>query len=340
MIRAAVSGSGSMGAQVIAALEAQDDIEPVGVVEPLAGGPGEHRSPGGGAYPLEADPAALFARVAPDVAVDFTHAAFTPALAEACLAHGVRPVIGTSGQPEAFAGSLAERLAARRLGGVIAPNFAIGAVLLMRLAALAAPHFEAVEVIELHHDGKADSPSGTAVATARQLRAARGRDFSHRAPDLKALAGARGAELGGVALHSVRLPGLVAHQEVIFGGAGQTLTLRHDSTGRDSFMPGVLLAVREVMRREGLVHGLGALLGLDEDAGAGARLIEAKRRSGRGRRAEPGTAYGSIWTDEERQRLAASIAEHGRAPGIRAFLADHPHRTVEGARYQIGRRLR
>lgn len=262
MIRAVVSGSGSMGAQVIAALEAQDDIEPVGVVEPLADGPGEHRSPGGGAYPLEADPAALFARVAPDVAVDFTHASFTPALAEACLAHGVRPVIGTSGQPEAFAGSLAERLAARRLGGVIAPNFALGAVVLMHLAGIAAPHFASAEVIELHHDGKADSPSGTALATARLIREARGGDLERAESSVEHVEGARGAQHGGVGLHSVRLPGLVAHQEVIFGGEGQTLTLRHDSTGRDSFMPGVLLAVREVMRREGLAHGLDALIGL------------------------------------------------------------------------------
>ena len=262
MIRVVVSGSGNMGAQVLATLEAADDLEPVGVIEPLASGVGEHTAASGAVYPLEADPAALLAKLSPDAVVDFTNAAFTPALAEACLAHGVRPVIGTSGQPDDFVAKLREQLAERSLGGVIAPNFALGAVVLMQLAKVAAPHFDAVEVIELHHDGKVDSPSGTAVATAQLLREARGRDFSHRTSELEALPGARGAELGGVALHSVRLPGLVAHQEVIFGGAGQTLTLRHDSTGRDSFMPGVLLAVREVMQREGLVYGLDALIGL------------------------------------------------------------------------------
>ena len=132
----------------------------------------------------------------------------------------------------------------------------------MHLAKVAAPHFDAAEVIELHHDGKVDSPSGTAVATAQLIREARGEDLAHPESQIEHIAGARGAQSGGVGLHSVRLPGLVAHQEVIFGGLGQTLTLRHDSTGRDSFMPGVLLAVREVMRREGLVYGLDELMGL------------------------------------------------------------------------------
>ena len=262
MIRVAVSGSGRMGRQVLATIEAQDDLEAVGVVEPRREGSGEFASDGGGVYPSDADPAALFARVRPDAVVDFTHAAFAATLAEAALAHGVRPVIGSSGVPDEVAARLREGLAERRLGGVIAPNFALGAVVLMRLAAVAAPHFASAEVIELHHDGKADSPSGTALETARLIREARGGDLERAEPGVEHVEGARGAQRGGVGLHSVRLPGLVAHQEVIFGGAGQTLTLRHDSTGRDSFMPGVLLAVREVMRREGLVHGLDALIGL------------------------------------------------------------------------------
>ena len=189
MIRAVVSGSGNMGAQVLATLEAAEDIEPVGVVEPLAGETGELEAASGATYPLSSDPAALFAQLRPDVVVDFTNAAFTPTLAEACLAHGVRPVIGTSGQRDEFVATLRERLAERALGGVVAPNFALGAVLLMHLATLAAPHFDAVEVIELHHDGKVDSPSGTAVATAQLMREARGRDFDHRSSDLEAVAG-------------------------------------------------------------------------------------------------------------------------------------------------------
>ena len=261
MIRIVVCGSGNMGSQVLSTIEAQEDMEPVGIIEPLAD-PGEHPVEGAAGYAMQADPGAMFERAQPDVVVDFTNAAFTPKLVDAALTHGVRPVIGTSGQSEGFVARLRADLAERGLGGVVAPNFALGAVLLMHLAKIAAPHFDAVEVIELHHDRKVDSPSGTAVATAQLMRAARGADFAHPTSEIEPLPGARGAELGGVGLHSVRLPGLVAHQEVIFGGAGQTLTLRHDSTGRDSFMPGVLLAVREVMERKELVYGLDVLIGL------------------------------------------------------------------------------
>ena len=261
MIRIVVCGSGNMGSQVLATIEAQDDMEPVGIIEPLADS-GEHPVEGASGYAMHADPGAMFERAQPDVVVDFTNAAFTPKLVDAALTHGVRPVIGTSGQSEEFVARLRADLAERGFGGVVAPNFALGAVVLMHLAKIAAPHFDAVEVIELHHDRKVDSPSGTAVATAQLMREARGADFAHPTSEIEPVPGARGAELGGVGLHSVRLPGLVAHQEVIFGGAGQTLTLRHDSTGRDSFMPGVLLAVREVMERKELVYGLDALIGL------------------------------------------------------------------------------
>ena len=262
MIRVAVSGSGNMGSQVLATIEAQDDLEPVGIVEPMGVEGSEITAASGAVYPANGDPAALFAEVAPDVVVDFTNASFAPTLVEAALAHGVRPVIGTSSIPDVVVERLRAGLAERQLGGVVAPNFALGAVVLMHLAKVAAPHFDAAEVIELHHDGKVDSPSGTAVATAQLIREARGEDLSHPESQIEHVQGARGAQFGGVGLHSIRLPGLVAHQEVIFGGLGQTLTLRHDSTGRDSFMPGVLLAVREVMGREGLVYGLDALIGL------------------------------------------------------------------------------
>ncbi|MDA1062148.1 MAG: 4-hydroxy-tetrahydrodipicolinate reductase, partial [Chloroflexi bacterium] len=248
----------------LAAIEAQADLEPVGIIEPLrdTAEAGERSADNLSAYPLHTDPGALFASTRPDVVVDFSNAAFSATLVEAALEHGVRPVIGTSSVPDAVVARLRAGLAERRLGGVLAPNFALGAVVLMHLARIAAPYFDAAEVIELHHDGKVDSPSGTAVATAQLIREARGAELSHRDSDIEHVPGARGAQLGGVGLHSVRLPGLVAHQEVIFGGQGQTLTLRHDSTGRDSFMPGVLLAVREVMRREELVTGLDSLIGL------------------------------------------------------------------------------
>ena len=269
MIRAVVSGTGEMGRLVLETLEGQPDIEVVGIVEPLAeaqvaGGAGhaEHRASSGTVYAMHAAPADLFAFARPDVVVDFTNAAATERLVDAALQHGVRPVIGTSGVPQAAVERLREGLAERRLGGVIAANFAIGAVLQMHLANIAARFFDAVEVIELHHDRKVDSPSGTSLATARGMREARGTDFDHLVPDLEHVPGARGAVVGGVPIHSVRLPGLVAHQEVLFGGRGQTLSLRHDTIGRESFMPGVLLAVRAVMERDSLVEGLDSLVGL------------------------------------------------------------------------------
>lgn len=255
MIRVAISGSGQMGDLVRATIEAQPDMEVAGIVEPL----GESS---GGAYPVEREAAALFARVSPDVVIDFTNAAFTPTLVDAALAAGVRPVIGTSGvTPEVI-----ERLRAgceeARLGAFVAPNFALGAVVLMYLAEVAAPYFESAEIIELHHERKVDAPSGTALETARRMRGARASDFAHPDPTLEHIPGTRGGNEGGVGIHSVRLPGFVAHQEVIFGGQGQTLTLRHDSTGRDSFMPGVVLATRAVMDLDHLVVGLDALIGL------------------------------------------------------------------------------
>jgi 4-hydroxy-tetrahydrodipicolinate reductase len=261
MIRVVVSGSGNMGSTVLAAVEAAEGMEPVGVIEPMAER-GVYAAASGVSYPIDPDPAALFATVNADVVVDFTNAQFTPGLVDAALAAGVRPVIGTSGQTDETVETLRAGCEQAGRGAVVASNFALGAVVLMHLAQVAAPYFDAAEIIELHHDGKVDAPSGTALDSARLMRAARGSDFDHPEPELTHIDGTRGGVEGGVGIHSVRLPGLVAHQEVLFGGVGQTLTLRHDSTGRDSFMPGVLLAVRAVMERDELVVGLDALIGL------------------------------------------------------------------------------
>ncbi|MDP9300425.1 MAG: 4-hydroxy-tetrahydrodipicolinate reductase, partial [Actinomycetota bacterium] len=143
---------------------------------------------------------------------------------------------------------------------IVAPNFALGAVLMQRFAAQAARYFPASEIIELHHDGKADAPSGTAIATVRRMLEERAGPY--RGPIAESLESVRGGDVEGVRIHSVRLPGLVAHQEVIFGGKGQTLTIRHDSIDRSSFMPGVLMAVRAVLVRPGLTVGLEPLLDL------------------------------------------------------------------------------
>ena len=261
MIRVVVSGTGNMGKVVLSAVEAHDELEVAGVIGPR-GEQGQHVAASGAVYPLHADPAALLAEVRPDVVVDFTNAQFTLALVGAALAAGVRPVIGTSGMSAETLERLRRGCEKQRLGGVVAPNFAIGAVVLMHLATIAARHFDGAEIIELHHDRKVDAPSGTALETARMMRAARGSDFAHPEPEITSIEGTRGGAEGGVGIHSVRLPGLVAHQEVILGGQAQTLSLRHDSSGRESFVPGVLLAIDEVMRRDELVVGLDTLIGL------------------------------------------------------------------------------
>lgn len=198
-----------------------------------------------------------------EVMVDFTVPdAVMPTLRFA-IEHGIHAVVGTTGFDDERLDTVRGWLTdAPGVGVVIAANFGIGAVLMMRFAELAAPYFESVEIVELHHPAKVDAPSGTAAATARRIAAARSE--LPAAPDAttQSLPGARGAEVAGVPVHAVRLRGLVAHQEVLFGSAGETLTIRHDSLDRISFMPGVVLAVREVPARPGLTIGIESLLGL------------------------------------------------------------------------------
>jgi 4-hydroxy-tetrahydrodipicolinate reductase len=202
-----------------------------------------------------------------DVAVDFTIAPAAHANAIWCADHGVHAVIGTTGFSPAVLADLRGRFEAGSANCILAPNFAIGAVLMMRFAELAAPFFETAEIVELHHDGKVDAPSGTAVLTAQRVSAALKNAAGENAgpaivAPVPASGPARGTEAAPrVQVHSVRLRGLVAHQEVLFGTAGQILTLRHDSLDRSSFMPGVLLAIKEVPDRPGLTVGLDALLG-------------------------------------------------------------------------------
>jgi 4-hydroxy-tetrahydrodipicolinate reductase len=195
-----------------------------------------------------------------EVVVDFTEAAAARENLEWCAANGVHAVVGTTGLTEADYARLRDSFTASNC--VIAPNFAIGAILMMRLAEIAAPYFETVEVIELHHDGKVDAPSGTAMLTLERIAAA----SSEWAPDpttIELVPGARGGKgPADIPVHSVRLRGLVAHQEVLYGTTGQSLSIRHDSYDRSSFMPGVLLAVKQVASRPGVTLGLDTLLGL------------------------------------------------------------------------------
>jgi 4-hydroxy-tetrahydrodipicolinate reductase len=202
-----------------------------------------------------------------DVVVDFTHPGAVMGNLEWCVGHGLNTLVGTSGFDERRLEQVREWLAGSPETRVlVVPNFSIGAVLMMRFAGQAARFFVSAEVIELHHAGKADAPSGTAMATASRIAAARDAAGLGPPPDAtaSALDGARGAVAGGVHVHSVRLTGLVAHQEVLLGGPGEVLTIRHDSLDRQSFMPGVLLGIRGLaMLPPGLTVGLDPLLGLD-----------------------------------------------------------------------------
>jgi 4-hydroxy-tetrahydrodipicolinate reductase len=259
-VRIAVLGAtGRMGQATCKAVLAAGDLELVAAAGRAAVG-SELKTFVGQAPPgLEVDSLDKLLAADADVVVDFSTPQATMEAARALLPAGTHLISGTTGLPDGAFDELA-RLAGGEGGNAVwAPNFALGAVLGMHFAAIAARWYAAAEVIELHHDRKVDAPSGTAMRTARGIAAARGA----RGATSAASSPARGADIDGVRVHAVRLPGLVAHQEVIFGGDGELLTIRHDSLDRASFMPGVLLAVREVAKRPGLTMGLEPLLGLD-----------------------------------------------------------------------------
>jgi 4-hydroxy-tetrahydrodipicolinate reductase len=190
--------------------------------------------------------------------VDFTGRDAAVAAAPIVTALGVNLVIGATGVTSAEIQEFGGHADKGGVGVIYAANFALGAVLMMHLSRIAAKYFDYVEITELHHEKKLDAPSGTALATARKMSKARGKPFERTG----GADASRGAELDGITIHSVRLPGMVAHQEVLFGGLGQTLSIRHDTINRESFMPGVVLAIREVIKRQGLTVGLDVLLGL------------------------------------------------------------------------------
>jgi 4-hydroxy-tetrahydrodipicolinate reductase len=245
-IKVGVLGArGRVGAEVCRAVEGADDLDLVAEV-----GSGDELAP----------------LAAADVVVDFTRPDVVMDNLRWCIAHGLHGVVGTTGFDAARLDELRQLLAeAEDVGVLVAPNFSIGAVLMMRFAATAAPFFESVEIVELHHPDKADAPSGTSRLTAERVAEARREAGLGPVPDATAteLEGARGADVDGIHVHSVRARGLVAHQEVVLGAPGETLTIRHDSLDRASFVPGVLLAVRGIAGRPGLTVGLEDLLDLD-----------------------------------------------------------------------------
>ena len=261
-IRVVVAGTGFMGREVLAAVSREPDLEPVGVIEKLSKEDFVSIPGRDALVPMSPDPASLIERTRPRVVIDFTNAQFTPEVARAALANDASIVIGTTGQSDAFLTELEATCRMKGIGSFLAPNFALGAVIATHLAKIASKYFDYAEIIESHQEKKIDAPSGTAVMMAREIVAARGKPFEHTMPEKDTLEGARGSEYGGVAIHSQRMPGFVAHHEISFGGLGQTLKIRHDSNGRDSFIPGVLLAAREVINHKELVIGLDKLLGL------------------------------------------------------------------------------
>jgi 4-hydroxy-tetrahydrodipicolinate reductase len=263
VIRVGVFGAGGrMGSTVCNAVAADPDLELVAAVDPYHEGIDLHQLGVPDTGLLVARTADAFADKGVEVAVDFTVIDAARENLGWCADHGVHAVVGTTGFTETEIDDLRMRLLDGAANAVIVPNFAIGAVLMMRFAELAAPYFETAEIIELHHDDKVDAPSGTAMLTAQRM--AQASDTWGKDPTEKVvLEGARGGEgPGGIRVHSVRLRGLVAHQEVVLGTTGQSLSIRHDSYERTSFMPGVLLAIRAVRERPGLTVGLDALLGL------------------------------------------------------------------------------
>ncbi|MCR1287525.1 4-hydroxy-tetrahydrodipicolinate reductase [Shouchella clausii] len=213
-----------------------------------------------GDVPVYTDMARCFAEHEPDVLIDLTAPAFGRKHMEIAFEHGVRPVVGTTGFNDEDIRDLTQMAEAKELGAIIAPNFAIGAILMMKFAQTAARYMNDVEIIEQHHDRKLDAPSGTAVKTAQLIAEVRAPKKQGHEQEREEMAGARGADFDGMKIHSVRLPGRVAHQEVLFGGVGQTLSIRHDSLNRESFMPGVKLAVEQVVKLSTLVYGLENLI--------------------------------------------------------------------------------
>lgn len=267
-IKVAVNGAlGRMGQQVVSAVVADPDLI-LTCASDIRADKGNISVQGyDNRVPLYPDLATLIEMHHPDVVVDFTVAGAALGSARLALKNGSHLVMGTTGLKEADLKEIGELAERYKKGAVVAPNFAIGAVIMMHMASIAARYFDNAEIIEMHHDRKADAPSGTALATADAMLEARGKPFKYPRTEKETLRGTRGGQKDGVAIHSVRLPGPVASQEVIFGTLGQTLTIRHDTFSRESYMPGVILAIKEVVKLQGLVVGLHSLLNLGENNG-------------------------------------------------------------------------
>lgn len=251
--------TGRMGTETVAAISRQEDLALVGATCLRDRGPAL-TLPNGDQVPLSTNLEELIHSTHPQVLVDFTNASACMEAASVGAAHSVNLVLGASGLNQDHLKQLDALANDKNIGIIVAPNFALGAVILKRLVEQAAPYFDYVDIVEAHHEAKIDSPSGFALALARSIGDLK--QFTRNYPVKENLPNTRGGEYNGISIHSIRMPGRSAHHEVIFGAPGQTVSLRHDTLGRDCYMPGVLRCIREVVKRPGLVVGLENILGL------------------------------------------------------------------------------
>ena len=253
---------GRMGSEAVKMVDSTDGFQLISVIDNKNDGKKLSEIDGfsGVEVPVYSDIVECFKQFTPDVLIDLTTPETGYLHTKTALEYGVRPVVGTTGFSSEQLKELKELASSKELGCIIAPNFAVGAVLMMKFSQMAAKYFDDVEIIELHHDKKLDAPSGTAVKTAEMISSQRQSKLQGHPDEKETIKGARGAEFDGMHIHSVRLPGLIAHQQVMFGADGQTLSIRHDSYNRASFMSGVKVCVKTVMKLDTLVYGLENIL--------------------------------------------------------------------------------
>lgn len=263
-IKVVIAGArGRMGVEAVKAIQNTADLELVAVLDYKNEGlclHVEEVNDNGVGIPIYTSFDLLVGETRPDVLLDLTTPDVVFDHMYQAIQHGIRPVVGTSGLQPGDIEKLTNFAREQEVGGIIAPNFSIGAVLAMKFSAMAARYLDDVEIIEMHHDGKVDAPSGTAVKTAEMISVVRNAHTQGHEDEQELMKGARGADVEGMKIHSVRLPGLLAHQQVLLGGEGEVLTLRHDSFNRSSFMPGVIMSIRRVMTETELIYGLENIL--------------------------------------------------------------------------------
>ncbi len=262
-IRVVINGAlGRMGQEVTRAVVREPGLVVVGAVEEKVTQQYLPLAETSELVPFSSDLGSCLKVCDPDVLVDFTNAEVSIAAARTATRQKVNLVIGTTGLSEENLAEIKQLCQANEVGAVVAPNFSLGAALSMHLAKIAAKFFDHAEIVEMHHDKKIDAPSGTAIATAKAMIQAHSKPFTYPETEKETLGNTRGGQMDGIAIHSLRLPGFMAGQEVIFSGMGETLRLRHEAISRECYMPGVILAIKEVTKHKGLIYGLDALLKL------------------------------------------------------------------------------